>query len=123
MLQLYVSLEALRFENRFTINFEIDPALAPDRIDIPAMLVHPFVENAINHGLMHLKQEGVLHIGFYREQEKLHIVIDDNGIGREKSAELARKNPRSHRSRSNGNNGRKNTSFGRGRRGNKCADY
>ncbi len=87
-IKLYVEVEQLRFEDRFEFEFEVDPSLNVFTIYIPPLLLQPYVENAIWHGLMHLKRPGKLKISIEEKEEKLICVIEDNGIGREKAMEL-----------------------------------
>lgn len=85
----YLVLEKLRFGDKFeySINLEEGPSL--QGIMIPAMLLQPFVENAINHGVDHLVDKtGKILVNVYLANDKLHITIDDNGIGREKAREI-----------------------------------
>jgi len=94
-LQLYVDLEVMRFENTLQASIHVDPSLDTDGIFIPPMLIQPFVENAIKHGLLHKINNRKLSISFKPSANKqaLEIEIDDNGIGRERSAFLnAQKN-------------------------------
>ncbi|MFN0047849.1 MAG: histidine kinase [Cytophagales bacterium] len=82
MLKLYVSLESLRFD-KFTIKFFVEPDLDIDYIEIPSLLIQPFVENAILHGLSNLSHnDGELEISFKMQDDKLLCIIEDNGIGR-----------------------------------------
>ncbi len=87
LLELYVELEQRRFKNRFDYSI-ICSAIVPLNFKIPIMLVQPFVENAIWHGLMNLNRtkHGLLTIDFELEQDNLKIQIKDNGIGREAAA-------------------------------------
>ncbi len=85
-LKLYLDLENLRFKNRFSYQLEVDPALNQNDIEIPPMLIQPFVENAIWHGLLHKKESGHIRIKMNRKDEVLTCVIEDNGIGRKASA-------------------------------------
>lgn len=94
-LQLYIDLEIMRFENTLQASIHVDYSLDTDGIFIPPMLIQPFVENAIKHGLLHKINNRTLTISFKASanNEALEIEIDDNGIGREKSALLnAQKN-------------------------------
>lgn len=84
VLELYLSLEQLRFENRFSYKINIDEKLEQDFTSIPPMLVQPFAENAILHGLKN-KKDGKLNINFLEKDDSLICEIDDNGIGREAS--------------------------------------
>jgi LytS/YehU family sensor histidine kinase len=97
MLKLYIELEQLRFNN----NFEFELSVADDinlyEIQIPAMLIQPYIENAIWHGLMNLNKErkGILRLTISMNEDVLKIVIEDNGIGRQRSKEY--KNESVHR--------------------------
>jgi ligand-binding sensor domain-containing protein len=83
-LQLYVELEAFRFDNSFTWKINIDDNVNAGHIMVPPMIVQPYMENAIWHGLMHKKAGGGhLQIDVYREEDNLCITIKDNGVGRE----------------------------------------
>lgn len=86
-LKLYIALEQLRFKNSFSYSVSIGSDLDTDEVCVPAMLVQPYVENAIWHGLMNLggEREGRLSIQVSRRDELLSIVIEDNGIGREQA--------------------------------------
>ena len=63
------------------------------------MLLHPFVENAINHGLVHREDSGVLSIKFTKENNKLNCRIQDNGIGRKRAEEIKSSSIKSYKSR------------------------
>ncbi|SFW88474.1 ligand-binding sensor domain-containing protein [Chitinophaga sancti] len=88
MLENYIELEKLRFEDQFDCDIRIDDELDPDYMDIPTMILQPFVENAIWHGLLHKKERGMLRISFTKEIDRILCTIEDNGIGREKAAAL-----------------------------------
>lgn len=98
-LLLYLELEALRFETHFQYKIDVDDnVFAPD-IQIPAMLIQPYVENAIKHGLLHKQGEKQLLIQFRLENEEtLLCMITDNGIGRKRSAEINQLRARKHTS-------------------------
>ncbi len=87
-LRLYVSLEKLRFGNRFEFEFRVDPDINAERIFIPVMLIQPFVENSIWHGIMPMRDsvKGSIEVRIKRSMEFLIIEIEDNGIGRALSA-------------------------------------
>jgi hypothetical protein len=91
-LRLYVLLESARFDNKFACLFTIAEDVNTSTIMIPPMLLQPFVENAIWHGLMQKEGEGTITIEIKKENEEfLNISILDNGIGRERAAELKSK--------------------------------
>lgn len=102
VLELYLSLEHMRFEKSFSYDIDIDEDLEISEILIPSMLLQPFVENALWHGLMHKDGERKLQISFESIDDELYrCTIDDNGIGREKARQLkaAKNGSSAHQSR------------------------
>jgi len=97
MIQTYIDLERMRCKNNFTSQITIGEGIVQDQLKIPAMLIQPYVENAINHGLRHLNGEGALFINFSIENEALVCRIEDNGVGLKRSAILENKT-KEHRS-------------------------
>lgn len=95
---LYLDLEKARFFNDFNYTITVDEQIDAELIKIPTMLLQPFVENSIKHGLLHLKGMKLLTIDFRRNNNALEIWIDDNGIGRKKSVELNATNRKNHMS-------------------------
>lgn len=95
-LRLYIELEQLRFKNKFDFEIYIDPELDIIQQKIPTMIIHPFVENAINHGLHYLEKDGKLSIKIkLSDHENILCIVEDNGIGRKKAEEIKlRKNAR-----------------------------
>lgn len=89
-LNLYIELEQLRFDNSFDYTLKVSEEINLDEIEIPTMILQPYVENAIWHGLMHLKDErkGELKIDIKSTGKLLLISIEDNGIGRARSSEF-----------------------------------
>jgi len=99
-LSYYIDLERLRFENKFEYLIEIDGAINPEKLEIPPMLLQPYIENAILHGLRPKEGgEGVLKVVILRQFDDLLCVIEDNGIGREAAAYINSHRSRSHISR------------------------
>lgn len=83
MLDLYLKLEQLRTNNGFVYTLKTDPRISPAALPVPCMLVQPFVENAIWHGLMHKETDRQLHIQWIQLQQNLYACeVTDNGIGR-----------------------------------------
>jgi ligand-binding sensor domain-containing protein len=99
MLNLYLQLEAMRFDHKFDYSITVDKNIDPLETHIPSMLMQPYVENAIWHGLMHKPARGTLNIVIQRMQEVIEITIEDNGIGRQRSGELKKHRPSIHRSK------------------------
>ena len=85
----YLSLEKLRFKEKMDFSFEVDESINGKEIFIPPMLIQPFVENSMRHGLRH-KTEGKGHIlvRVRQAEGKLEFTIEDNGIGRAKAAQF-----------------------------------
>jgi len=88
VLRLYIELESLRFNESFDYKINIDKTVELSEATIPPMLIQPYVENAIWHGLMHKKGERKLTVNLSKTGEYLKIAIIDNGIGRSASAAL-----------------------------------
>jgi ligand-binding sensor domain-containing protein len=81
-IELYILLEQFRFKNRFDFAIELDPTIDKANIEIPNMIVQPFIENAINHGLLPSKNKGTLLIKINAiSHDLIKIIIEDNGIG------------------------------------------
>jgi len=87
----YIELEKIRLGDKFEYNIHIDKNIDLSATYIPPMLLQPFIENAITHGLFHKKENGILDINFTKNESCLHISINDNGIGRKASALLKNK--------------------------------
>lgn len=92
LLRLYAEMESLRFKSQFTYEFIVAENLNPRQIMLPSMLIQPYMENAIWHGLLHREAAGHLQVRFFRHQDRLHIVIRDNGVGRARAAALKSRN-------------------------------
>ena len=101
LLKLYVTLEQMRFDNKFDVVYEIDDSLDLVMVEIPSLLLQPFVENAINHGLRHKTTQGLLTLKmiFEEENDTLIIVIEDNGVGRKNAAKIKARSLKKHKSR------------------------
>lgn len=98
-IRLYLELESMRMKNRFTFSIEVDDDIDIRDVDVMPLLLQPFVENAVIHGLAHKEGPGFLKIEIHRvNKSKLLCVIEDNGIGRKKAAELNNMFLKRHRS-------------------------
>lgn len=91
MLRLYIEMERLRFKNSFDFNIIFKNEIDTSAIPIPPLLLQPFVENAIWHGLMNKDGHGQLDIAFAYDDSILTCTIIDNGVGRIKAEELKSK--------------------------------
>jgi tetratricopeptide (TPR) repeat protein len=88
-LENYLSLESMRFDNKFSYTVACADNVNRNTLEIPSMIIQPFVENAIHHGLRNLEnREGQLRINFYKKSDDLFCEVDDNGIGMEKAQKL-----------------------------------
>lgn len=88
IIDFYLEMNQLRFENKFTYNVEVDEYLLYHNFSIPPMLIQPFIENAIIHGIAPLKTEGKINIRIKNEGDYMLCEIEDNGVGRAFSEEL-----------------------------------
>ncbi|WP_299432336.1 histidine kinase [uncultured Aquimarina sp.] len=99
LLALYVQLEHFRFQDKFEYAIEVDPKIDVKQYMIPPMLLQPYVENAVWHGLRYKEEKGLLSINFAKTiDDTIEIVISDNGIGREKSIALKTLNQKKQKS-------------------------
>jgi tetratricopeptide (TPR) repeat protein len=90
ILTKYLETQKLRFGDRFEYDISTDDTLLDEGLVIPPMITQPFIENAIEHGQLHTIEGGFIRVKFSKQNEMLHIAIEDNGIGR-KGAELNKK--------------------------------
>jgi len=88
MLHLYLSLETLRFRQCFTYRIDVDEGIDPEEVQVPSLLIQPYVENALWHGLRMKEGEKKLAIRFFLTARELNIEVEDNGIGRERAAQI-----------------------------------
>ena len=93
MLESYIQLEALRFKGRIQYKIVVDEGIDPETTFIPSMVLQPFVENAIWHGLMHKGDEQNGHLAIFIKEDgyKLMCTIEDNGVGRAQAKVLQEK--------------------------------
>lgn len=99
-LRLYLDLESLRCNDIFEYRFNIDPEINDEEVLIPPMILQPYVENAIWHGLVHKlpEEKGLLDIDIVLKKRSLVCTITDNGIGRKKAMEIKDRKGRMHTS-------------------------
>lgn len=100
-LQLYLEIEANRFDDKFEFSIDVEEHIQTDSIRIPPMLLQPFVENAIWHGLLHSpKPEKILRIQIrtFNSSDGYLFVIEDNGVGRKRSQEIKNGSVKQHKS-------------------------
>jgi ligand-binding sensor domain-containing protein len=96
-LKLYLELEALRFDHRFAYKINVSKDLDIEVLKVPPLIIQPYAENAIWHGLMHKEEKGNLEIDILMEGDHITYVITDDGIGRKQSAAMASKTATRHK--------------------------
>lgn len=87
-LKHFLALEQLRFRDKLTYVIEIDPELQTDKIEVPALILQPYIENSILHGIKPKTGPGKVWIKVYRQKNKLVCEVEDDGVGREKSRKI-----------------------------------
>lgn len=97
-LELYLELEAIRFKKKFDYKIQIDKNIDPLIHKVPTMLIQPFVENSICHGIKSLKSQGKIIVDLKLSGDLIICTIEDNGIGREKAMEIKQKTKNDHSS-------------------------
>lgn len=100
LISSYIELEQMRFPDKFDSTIVEDVEDSTDHYQLPAMMLQPFIENAINHGIFHMKEHGQLTVTFSNTDTHLTCVIDDNGIGRKAAKEIRQASLKPHKSRS-----------------------
>lgn len=91
-LSLYMEMESIRFEKKFTYHISVESEINTESTFVPPLIIQPYVENAIWHGLLHKETAGTLTIRLTRKSpEMLQCTIEDDGVGREKAKELRSK--------------------------------
>lgn len=98
MLSLYLQLESCRLNHKFTYKIEVDPNLNSGELLIPPLLIQPFVENSVWHGLANIENKGHITISFQSHGETLFCVVEDNGVGRSYARQFQAQSVSSHRS-------------------------
>ncbi len=83
--KLYTQLESMRFGKKFNYHFNIDETIDLKSMQVPALIVQPFIENAIWHGIMPKEEGGTLTVAISKKEDTISCIIDDDGIGREMS--------------------------------------
>ncbi len=85
LLRLYLELEQLRFGNRLTWSLDVSEEIDTHNVQIPSMIIQPFVENAMLHGIMHREDGGHVSVRFSAHSTWIAVVVEDNGVGRKNS--------------------------------------
>lgn len=104
LIELYTKLEHFRFKDKFDYKISVEETIDIEAYKIPPMLLQPYIENAVWHGLRYKEDKGILDIKICKKQkDQIEISIADNGIGRKKSKALKTENQKKHNSKGLGN--------------------
>jgi tetratricopeptide (TPR) repeat protein len=98
MLSLYIKLEHYRFRDKFDYEFHVSDEINGELVGLPPMLIQPYIENAVWHGLRYKESKGKLAVRFSKQENEIEVQIEDDGIGRQKSLELKTTNQKKHNS-------------------------
>jgi len=98
LLELYLELEQMRFEMKFSYSISVDDRISPENIEVPNMLIQPFVENAVKHGFKGAVKNPEIRLSLLKKEDAIECQITDNGIGRKKSAIMQSGREKEHRS-------------------------
>ena len=98
MTEIYLKLEHTRFSDKFDYTINIDDSIDLKEINIPPMMIQPFLENAVWHGMRYKEEKGHINLELSSINTGIQIVIKDDGIGRTKSKALKTKNQQSYQS-------------------------
>jgi LytS/YehU family sensor histidine kinase len=93
-----LELEAVRFEHRFEYKVIVDKDLDISSLKVPPLIIQPYAENAIWHGLMQKEDKGHLYIELFQQGNILYCKVTDDGVGRKKAADLRSKSAATHKS-------------------------
>ncbi len=97
-LKLYLELESIRFKDKFDFEISVDEEIDPLMYKVPTMLIQPYVENSICHGLIPMEGKGLVKVDLKLQADHILCTIEDNGIGREASKERNLKREQNHNS-------------------------
>ncbi|HEY8365573.1 MAG TPA: histidine kinase, partial [Bacteroidia bacterium] len=122
-LKLYLDLEKMRFSDSFEYEIKVSSDIVQDSVEFPPMLLQPYVENAVKHGLLHKQGEKSINIKFARKEDILIVEIEDNGIGRKRSAELNAIKNKKHQSFSTQANEKRLEILNEGRKAKIAVEY
>jgi len=104
LIELYTKLEHFRFKDKFDYKISVEETIDIEAYKIPPMLLQPYIENAVWHGLRYKEDKGILEIKITKKRkDEIEITIADNGIGRKKSKALKTENQKKHNSKGLGN--------------------
>lgn len=85
-LRHYLELQKMRFQDAFEYEIYVDPEIDPEEAMIPPMFAQPFIENSLEHGILHKNEQGFIRLAFHKSGDMLKFEVEDNGVGREQAA-------------------------------------
>ena len=102
LLKSYIEFEQLQFSNRFDYIIHVDEDIDAENVQVPPMLIQPYVENAIKHGILYEKERRcTIELSFKKtDDDRLVCIIADNGVGRKRAKEIQESFIRMYKSRS-----------------------
>jgi sensor histidine kinase YesM len=98
LLKVYMLLERERFGEKITYQLDIQEGLEEQQLMIPPMLLQPFIENAIRHGVLHKIGSGTIILRLYVREKLLYCEVEDNGVGRKRAMEIKQEQGQLHKS-------------------------
>ncbi|TAE19981.1 MAG: histidine kinase, partial [Bacteroidetes bacterium] len=97
-LENYLQLQQMRFGTKLAYSIEVAPDIDIEAIEIPPMFAQPFIENSIEHGLLHKAGEGIVQIHFSLDKNVIVLEVKDNGVGLEQAKTLRSEVKKEHKS-------------------------
>lgn len=88
LMELYMQIESLRLKNKFSYTINVDDAIDMEDTLIPPLILQPFIENSIWHGLAKKTESGHITISMRKSKELIHCIVEDNGVGRSKTQSM-----------------------------------
>jgi tetratricopeptide (TPR) repeat protein len=80
MLELYLELERLRFENKFSYEIRVDPAIDKENFLVPPLILQPLVENSVKHGMSRGRSDGMIRVTIQKQDDMINCIVEDNGL-------------------------------------------
>ncbi len=97
-LKNYFELQQLRYNHKFDFEIDVDPMLDIEEISIPPMLAQPFIENAVEHGIKYIEDNGLITVSFTLMENSIMLIVEDNGIGIKAAKNMKNKKGSEHKS-------------------------
>ncbi len=97
-LEYYLELQSMRFEDKFDYEIVVDSEIFRDEMGVPPMLAQPLIENAIEHGISHIQEKGLITIRFSLQGKNIILEVEDNGIGINESIRIQKEKGKKYQS-------------------------